>query len=160
MIPSMRVACFSTHTAGIPSSIGTTSACVSLWRARSPWSASTRAVRRSSERHGRCSAGGATGVVAGGQERTLLGPSTLPVNTWVHVASTYDGVRQRIYINGVFASSRQQTGTLATSNGALRMGGNLVYGEFFQGRIDEVRIYSRMLTDLEIQADMNTPIAP
>ena len=48
---------------------------------------------------------------------------------------------------------------MAVSTGALRIGGNSVWGEYFQGRIDEVRIYNRALTAGEIQADMSVPIA-
>ena len=33
-----------------------------------------------------------------------------------------------------------------------------MWGEFFQGRIDEIRIYNRALTQAEIQTDMNTPV--
>ena len=33
-------------------------------------------------------------------------------------------------------------------------------GEFFAGRLDEIRIYNRALTAAEIQADMNTAINP
>src|SRR5206468_596426 len=40
------------------------------------------------------------------------------------------------------------------------MGGNSPYGEYFQGLIDEVRIYNRALAQAEIQADMTTPIGP
>ena len=40
--------------------------------------------------------------------------------------------------------------------GALKIGGNSIWGEYFQGDIDEVRIYNRALTATEIQADMNT----
>ena len=50
------------------------------------------------------------------------------------------------------------SGSIATSNGTLRIGGNSMWGEFFQGRIDEIRIYNRALTQAEIQTDMNTPI--
>jgi hypothetical protein len=35
-----------------------------------------------------------------------------------------------------------------------------VWGEFFAGRIDEVRLYNRALSVAEIQADMNGPIQP
>jgi hypothetical protein len=35
-----------------------------------------------------------------------------------------------------------------------------MWGEFFQGRIDEVRIYNRALSQTEIQTDMNTPVGP
>ena len=38
----------------------------------------------------------------------------------------------------------------------LWIGGNSPYGEYFQGLIDEVRVYNRALTPAEIQADMNT----
>ena len=40
----------------------------------------------------------------------------------------------------------------------LRIGGNAVWGEYFKGRIEEVRIYNRALTAAEIQTDMATPI--
>jgi alpha-mannosidase len=86
------------------------------------------------------------------------GPSALPINTWTHLATTYDGVVQRLYVNGVEVATRAQTGPVRTSDSPLRIGGNSVWGEFFQGRIDEARIYSRALAADEIRADMNTPI--
>ena len=52
------------------------------------------------------------------------------------------------------SASRRQTGAIATSTGALRIGGNNIWREFFQGRIDEVRVYNRALTPTEIQNDM------
>ena len=45
-----------------------------------------------------------------------------------------------------------------TSTGDLRIGGNNVWGEFFSGLIDEVRVYNRALSPTEIQTDMNTPV--
>ena len=33
-----------------------------------------------------------------------------------------------------------------------------MWGEYFAGLIDEVRVYNRALTALEIQTDMATPI--
>jgi hypothetical protein len=44
------------------------------------------------------------------------------------------------------------------SAGPLRIGGNAVWGEFFQGRIDEIRVYNRALSLSEIQADISAPI--
>jgi len=49
---------------------------------------------------------------------------------------------------------------MVTSTNPLRIGGNSIWGEFFAGLIDEVRVYNRVLTAAEIQADMNTPIQP
>jgi Concanavalin A-like lectin/glucanases superfamily len=40
----------------------------------------------------------------------------------------------------------------------LRIGGNAIWGEYFSGLIDEVRIYNRARTQAQIQSDMNTPI--
>jgi fibronectin type 3 domain-containing protein len=38
------------------------------------------------------------------------------------------------------------------------MGGNTIYGEYYAGLIDEVRVYNRALSATEIQADMNLPV--
>ena len=50
------------------------------------------------------------------------------------------------------------SGAIVTSTGALRIGGNTIWGEYFHGLIDEVRIYNRALTATEIQSDMNRPV--
>ncbi len=82
----------------------------------------------------------------------------LPLNAWTHLAATHDGTTLRLYVNGVQVGSRPVAGALLTSTGALRIGGNSIWGEFFQGRIDEVRIYNRALSAAELQTDMNTPL--
>jgi hypothetical protein len=55
-------------------------------------------------------------------------------------------------------ASTNISGSIPASTGPLRIGGNSLWGEFFDGRIDEVRIYSRALSIAEITVDMNTPI--
>ena len=90
----------------------------------------------------------------------VTGTTANPVNTWTHVALTYDGATMRLYVNGVQAASQAQTGAIETNSNPLRIGGNVPYGEYFQGRIDEVRVYNRALSQAEIQTDMNTPVAP
>jgi len=99
----------------------------------------------------------ATGVSINGEE-LLYGRMRLRAGTWTHLAATYDGTWQRLYINGVEVAQRAQTGLIASSSGVLRIGGDSVWGQYFQGRIDEVRIYNRALSASEIQADMDTPI--
>ena len=44
------------------------------------------------------------------------------------------------------------------ATGARRIGGNAIWGEYFRGQIDDVRIYNRALTVTEIMSDMNTPV--
>ncbi len=87
-------------------------------------------------------------------------PTALAVNTWSHLATTYDGATLRLYVNGVQVASRARAGAIETSAGALRIGGNSVWGEYFQGRIDEVRVYNRALTAAQITTDMNTAVTP
>ena len=93
-----------------------------------------------------------------GGARTVAGTSTLPIGVWTHLATTYDGANQRFFVNGVQVASRAQTGAITTSTSPLRIGGNSIWGEFFAGQIDEVRIYDRALTAAEIQGDMNQPV--
>jgi hypothetical protein len=84
--------------------------------------------------------------------------SPLPVNTWTHLAATYDGAFLRLYVNGTLAVERAASGALATSSRPLRIGHNDVAGGVFLGRIDEVRVYARALTAQQIQADMMRPV--
>jgi hypothetical protein len=88
----------------------------------------------------------------------LNGTSAVALNTWTHLALTYDGATMRMFVNGAQVSSRAVAGSAIVTSGALRIGGNSVWGEYFRGVIDEVRIYNRPLTAAEIQNDMNTPI--
>jgi hypothetical protein len=88
------------------------------------------------------------------------GVSPIPLNAWTHLAVTYDGAMLRLYVNGTQVGSTAMTGSMVTSTGALRIGGNSIWGEYFQGQIDEIRIYNRALTQPQIQADMTKPLAP
>src|SRR5262249_52367666 len=81
-----------------------------------------------------------------------------PLFNWTHVAATYDGSLVRLYVNGNQVSSQSCVGSIITSSGVLRIGGNSFWGEYFNGLIDEVRIYNRALSGSEITADMNTPV--
>ena len=63
-------------------------------------------------------------------------------------------------MNGVEVSNRAQTGAVTVTTGPLRIGGNGAAAEFFAGRIDDVRVYDRVPTQPEIQADMNRVVGP
>jgi Concanavalin A-like lectin/glucanases superfamily/Domain of unknown function (DUF1929)/Kelch motif len=95
---------------------------------------------------------------AGGTFGTTYGTAALTANGWTHLAVTYDRVAVRLYVNGVQVSSLAATAAIATSTNPLQIGGDSIYGQYFQGTIDEVRVYNRALTAVEIQGDMNTPV--
>jgi hypothetical protein len=90
----------------------------------------------------------------------VAGTSLLPVNTWSHLAVTYDGSVMRLYVNGVQVGTQTIAGPIATSTGALTIGGNTVWGEFFTGRVDDLRVYNRARSQAEVQSDMAAPVAP
>ncbi len=48
------------------------------------------------------------------------------------MAVTYDGATERLYVNGNQVASKAQTGSMTVSGGALRIGGNSLWGELLQ----------------------------
>src|SRR5262249_8582009 len=88
---------------------------------------------------------------------TLSQPLTsADLNTWKHVAMTYDGTTVRLFIGGVLISSK--AAAHVPNNNPLLFGHWTPVAEYWNGLTDEVRLYNRSLTEAEIQADMNTPI--
>lgn len=85
--------------------------------------------------------------------------AVLTVNTWSHVAATYDGSYMRIYINGVCTDSIAKTISFSdASYNNLIIGDNSQVGRNFAGTIDEVRIWDVARTKTQLQADMNNEI--
>jgi concanavalin A-like lectin/glucanase superfamily protein len=83
--------------------------------------------------------------------------TTIPTNTWTHVAATYNGSTLTVWINGQRAGNRSITGTHTCSNNrrlAIAAKNDPDQGllEAFQdGQLDEVRIYNRVLSATEMQ---------
>jgi hypothetical protein len=93
-----------------------------------------------------------------GTSRDATGSAALPPGAWSHLAATYDGSVLLLYVNGTEVASRPLGGAIETSANPLHIGGNGVWGEFFAGLIDEVRIYNRALSPTEIQGDMTIAV--
>src|SRR5262249_48260304 len=100
---------------------------------------------------GYCGDGTPLGGFSGATNTTVCQPSPLPINTWTHLAVTYNGSTLTFYRNGVAGATSTVSGTLSPTTGTLQIGGSQ-FGEYFKGLIDEVRIYNRALTETEIQA--------
>jgi len=70
---------------------------------------------------------------------------------WHHVAFTYDGSTVRNYIDGQLDASYSQTGDANTNGDSLGIGTNLPWDDSgFDGVIDDVRVYDRVLSDDEL----------
>jgi hypothetical protein len=85
---------------------------------------------------------------------------SMPLNTWTHVAFTYNSALSQafLYINGVKAAIKD-TSTLSPNGALLSALGKMTYigrrdpdtaNAYFPGTIDDIRLYSRTLTDAEI----------
>ena len=112
-------------------------------------------LEAASDRETRASGAG----VFDGTRGHVFAASPLPVDTWTHLAVTYDGAALRLYLNGGEVAEVPQTGAIASSTRPLELGGDSVYGQFFDGLIDEVRVYNVALNADEIRTDMSAPIA-
>ncbi|OFJ33046.1 MSHA biogenesis protein MshQ [Vibrio cholerae] len=87
---------------------------------------------------------------------SLRTTQSIPLNTWSHITIRYDrnlsdNQRQRIYINGVAVASNNDSRALKTNTLNLEIGRDFNFdSRSFNGRIDEVTIYSSALTDEQI----------
>ena len=88
-------------------------------------------------------------------DNVTRGTAALPTSTWSHIAVTFDGSTMRFFVNGVQKSSKSVEGPLAVGTGSLRIGGAAVWGEWFKGDIDDVRIWRKPLTASQITAEMS-----
>ncbi|MEO1348073.1 MAG: NF038122 family metalloprotease [Cyanobacteria bacterium J06635_15] len=88
-----------------------------------------------------------SGGVGGGE---WLSNTVLTTNQWHHIAATYDGNAVRFYIDGQLDSNVVYTDmTFATTSQSLVLGADLT-GSYFDGEIDDARVYNRALSDEEI----------
>jgi chitodextrinase len=85
--------------------------------------------------------------------------STIADTNWHHIAVTFTDSTNtlQIYVDGALVTTATKA-LEADSASHVVMVGNLKGNNTFSGLLDEVRIYSRVLTLAQIQADMATPI--
>ncbi len=85
--------------------------------------------------------------------------NTLTLNTWQHIAGTWDGSTIKLYVNGALKASVGYTATMNTTANDVYIGYNNFTNEAFQGNIDELRIWNRALCQGEIQNNMSGEIS-
>ncbi|UCF16885.1 MAG: LamG domain-containing protein, partial [Phycisphaerales bacterium] len=71
------------------------------------------------------------------------------VDVWHHICLTYDGTTARLYADGILVASEAKTWDLPLSRAHIGRQVNNA-AEFWNGLVDDVRIYSRVLTPDEI----------
>lgn len=110
-------------------------------------------------------ANAATGTVrfaittsGGGGEQTINGTSALPTGAWTHVAVTLSGNLGILYVNGVEVGRNAALTLTPMSLGATSQNwiGRSQYPDpYFNGRVDDFRIYSNALAASDVLALFN-----
>ncbi|MCX6865396.1 MAG: LamG domain-containing protein [Verrucomicrobia bacterium] len=84
-----------------------------------------------------------------------LATDTLPLvdNEWVHIACTYDGSARKIYRNGVKIAGKAGAVMIAHGEGNLAYvgGSEHIQASSFAGKLDEVMIFNRALSEPEVK---------
>lgn len=83
-------------------------------------------------------------------DKSIVTNNSLDINSYTHVTSVFesDSSVLKIFINGELEKSGKFETVSLKANG-----GNVFLGENYEGLIDEVRLWSRNLSDLEINSD-------
>jgi hypothetical protein len=99
--------------------------------------------------------------------RWVDGGRAVPLNTWTHVALTFDGASATLYVDGVVSRRVSGlSGTIGASAAPLILGGrspselsNKAH-DLFDGLIDELELYGRALSAEEVAVRFNAGSMP
>jgi large repetitive protein len=89
----------------------------------------------------------------------------LPVQTWVHLAGTYDGTTARVYLNGAEVNNGAISGPFAAETNPVVLGGNgngtnFAVSEMIPGQVDDIMLYRRALAADEIARIVGGALLP
>jgi hypothetical protein len=128
--------------------VSTTTLTVELW-ARPDAFSSFGSIASASNGYAMAAAETANFTIGPGSTVTASGGSLI-VGEWVHLAGTYDGSTLRVFLNGQPVGSEIKPDMAAVSLTNFK---SCVWpngGTFFQGDVDEMRIWDHVRTDEEI----------
>jgi hypothetical protein len=98
------------------------------------------------------------GAVATQSESYITGVTTLSTGVWHSVCLTYDGTNINLYVNGAAnAAPVAKSEALNTATDVAEFGKEAADGEYWDGYIDDARIYTEALTLAQVQSLHNTP---
>ncbi len=106
---------------------------------------------------------GAAGTTPG-LNHPISGTTVIQNGVWYHAAATYDGTTWRLYLNGILEGSPLVAGQPVRSDSTQDAGlgtamtSTGVASGFFDGTLDEVRIWDHARTEPQIHAAMSGPL--
>ncbi len=85
-------------------------------------------------------------------------PANIPLGSgWHQVVGTFDGTIARLYIDGNEVNATDYSGSIPVTNAESLMIGARQSGNYFNGTIDQVRIYNRALSPEEVESLYDFP---
>jgi len=93
----------------------------------------------------------------GSPDVTIFSTSNINNGNWNHIAVSWkqSSGEMKLYVNGVNESSGTGSTNQRTASNSIKLATNNYLGNYFNGDIDEVRIWNRLLPLAEIQNNMN-----
>ncbi len=95
----------------------------------------------------------------------LTSPYNIPNNEWHHIAVTYNGTIVNMYIDGINVASGSPLSTLINNSQSFKVGADLenfsttpLEMNYFNGAIQEVRVWDVALSEIQIREMMNQHI--
>ena len=89
----------------------------------------------------------------GNQYGSLYGSRPITPGRWHHIAGVYDGTKMYLYVDGVLDTSQEGCGTINANDWDVLIGANDEKPDrFFDGLIDDVRVYNYGISAAEIAA--------
>ena len=83
-------------------------------------------------------------------------PDTNPINIWVHYVCTYDGTTAKIYKNGMLFSSGVKAFNTVNNSNLFKIGlTEGVLTNYFNGAVDDLKIYNYVLSEADISSLYN-----
>ena len=89
-----------------------------------------------------------------GFDELITSTNILSANQWYHIAAVKEGTNRKIYINGIEYPLSGSALNVNANNNPIRIGSDYG-GRYFDGRIDEVRIWDIAKTQAEIVSAMD-----
>ncbi len=87
-------------------------------------------------------------------------PYNAPLNSWVHIVTTYNGSDAKIYVNGVLKGTLAKSWNTKKGAGVYAIGNSTPFSppyancqylsNFYKGNVDDIRLYGHALTDEEV----------
>ena len=89
----------------------------------------------------------------------------MPLQTWIHLAGTWDGSEARLYVNGTEVATAPISGPLGAETNPVVLGGNgnggsKAVSELVPGRLGDIMLYRRALAADEIARLASGPLLP